>query len=48
MFFLFRLDCFLERLLLFRRENNLPPPVFVGLSLSEQMLDEVPVDEHDM
>lgn len=42
-----RVDNFLDRLLSYRRENNLPRPLLVGLALSDQIVDEVPVEPHD-
>ena len=41
------LDNFLDRLLSYRRENNLPRPLLVGLALTDQIVEEVPVEPHD-
>jgi len=41
-------DTFLERLTAARKVQGLPAPVTVGLGLQEQLVDEVPVDPHDV
>lgn len=40
-------DCFVERLTNVRRAAGKPDPCLVGLSLSQQLLDNVPMETHD-
>ena len=41
-------DCFLERLIKIKTENQLLIPKLVGLSLSEQIVEEpIPMEDHD-
>jgi 5-formyltetrahydrofolate cyclo-ligase len=47
MFFVI-LDSFLRRLKQCRRSLSLKDPVLIGISLEEQILDSVPMDETDM
>ncbi|KAL1523914.1 hypothetical protein AB1Y20_018833 [Prymnesium parvum] len=40
-------DTFLEKLCHARKARGLPPPVLIGLGLNEQLVERVPVGEHD-
>ena len=41
-------DTFLEKLSAARAAQGLPPALTVGLGLQEQLVDEVPIDPHDI
>jgi len=40
-------DCLVERITLANQEKGRSPPLLVGLALDEQIVDKVPMEEHD-
>ena len=40
-------DTFFQKIYHRRQQSNLKPPVLVGVALDEQIVDSVPVEEHD-
>lgn len=40
-------DCFIQRLAETRSSHGLPPPILIGVGFEEQIVDVVPVSEHD-
>mmetsp|Transcript_9178 Transcript_9178/g.18052 ORF Transcript_9178/g.18052 Transcript_9178/m.18052 type:complete len:227 (-) Transcript_9178:155-835(-) len=41
-------DCFLKKLQKSRKEAGMPPAYTIGIALDEQMVDSVPVEDHDV
>ena len=40
-------DTFFQKIYHSRQQSNLKPPVLVGVALDEQIVEDVPVEEHD-
>lgn len=41
-------DCFLEKLIKHKRTRGLPVPQLIALALEQQIVESVPVEEHDL
>lgn len=46
-FLFYFIDYFINELIKIRSERGLKTPVLIGLSLEEQIIDQIPIDSHD-